>query len=112
MPFLRSLPASVLDRRPLLFTRVRHGDVPFFDETTPRFVAWRQTVSRHSRMPLPLLADLYVDYSPSSRAIKYALSALAFLILARAISSTPSLKTKRVLHGRTIVISVGRRCRL
>lgn len=61
-------------------------------------------------MPLPVFSQLYDRIDVHSSAFRYLVAGLAVLFALRVWSSTPSLRVRRVLHGRTVVISVGEDC--
>jgi len=58
-------------------------------------------------MPLPVFSQLYDRIDIYSSTFKYFVGAVVVLLALRVWSSTPSLRVRRVLHGRTVVISVG-----
>lgn len=57
-------------------------------------------------MPLPLIAELYDLVDISSPTFRYVALGLVVFITLRVWSATPTLRVKRVLHGRTVLISV------
>lgn len=57
-------------------------------------------------MPIGLAARIYSALTPTSAQAWFLLVAAALLVTARVWSSSPSLTTRRILHGKTILISV------